>query len=225
MPLIDATRNYLDGNTSSVETRLGDFAAAGPPTVKGRPIWEHLPRVSQLKRDGQPLYKLARQGITVERKPRQVTIRRLELLNVDGDDVSFEVDCTKGTYVRSLVEDLGAALGCGGHVTVLHRLSAGPYPASEMLTLDELGAIKNAGSFEAIDEKLLPLYTAVADWPRVELGQDASYYLLKGQPVMATDRPKDGWVTLYRAGTEDFLGVGEVQEDGMIAPRRLVATH
>ncbi|AJD49708.1 pseudouridylate synthase [Isoalcanivorax pacificus W11-5] len=238
--LLDADKSYRVTARLGVTTETGD---ADGDVVETRPVTatpdeieaalmrflgpiEQIPSMySAIKHEGQPLYKLARQGITVERKPRQVTIRRLALLSVDGDDVSFEVDCTKGTYVRSLVEDLGAALGCGGHVTVLHRLSAGPYPASEMLTLDELGALKDEGGFEAIDKKLLPLYTAVADWPRVELGQDASYYLLKGQSVMATHRPKDGWVTLYRAGTDDFLGVGEVQEDGMIAPRRLVATH
>jgi tRNA pseudouridine55 synthase len=185
---------------------------------------EQIPSMySAIKHEGVPLYKLAREGITVERKPRPVTIYDLRVLRIDGDEVEFEVDCSKGTYVRSLVEDTGAILGCGGHVTALHRLSAGPYPAERMLTLEQLGKIKETGGFEAIDELLLPLSTSVADWPRVELGDNAAYYLQQGQPVMASDRPLDGWVSVYQASSGEFLGVGEVLEDGRIAPRRLVA--
>lgn len=185
---------------------------------------EQIPSMySAIKHEGVPLYKLAREGKTVERKPRPVTIYDLRILGIDGDEVEFEVDCSKGTYVRSLVEDTGAILGCGGHVTALHRLSAGPYPAERMLTLEQLGKIKETGGFEAIDELLLPLSTSVADWPRVELGDNAAYYLQQGQPVMASDRPLDGWVSVYQASSGDFLGVGEVLEDGRIAPRRLIS--
>ena len=185
---------------------------------------EQIPSMySAIKHEGVPLYKLAREGVTVERKPRPVTIYDLRILRIDGDEVEFEVDCSKGTYVRSLVEDTGAILGCGGHVTALHRLSAGPYPAERMLTLEQLGKIKETGGFEAIDELLLPLSTSVADWPRVELGDNAAYYLQQGQPVMASDRPLDGWVSVYQASSGEFLGVGEVLEDGRIAPRRLIA--
>ena len=185
---------------------------------------EQIPSMySAIKHEGVPLYKLAREGKTVERKPRPVTIYDLRILRIDGDEVEFEVDCSKGTYVRSLVEDTGAILGCGGHVTALHRLSAGPYPSERMLTLEQLGKIKETGGFKAIDELLLPLSTSVADWPRVELGDNAAYYLQQGQPVMASDRPLDGWVSVYQASSGEFLGVGEVLEDGRIAPRRLIA--
>ena len=185
---------------------------------------EQIPSMySAIKHEGVPLYKLAREGITVERKPRPVTLYDLRILRIDGDELEFEVDCSKGTYVRSLVEDTGAQLGCGGHVTALHRLSAGPYPAERMLTLEQLGKIKETGGFEAIDDLLLPLSTSVADWPRVELGDNAAYYLQQGQPVMASDRPLDGWVSVYQASSGEFLGVGEVLEDGRIAPRRLIA--
>ena len=152
-----------------------------------------------------------------------MTIYDIRILRIEGDELEFEVDCSKGTYVRSLVEDTGDKLGCGGHVTVLHRLSAGPYPAEKMLTLEQLGNIKAEGGFEAIDELLLPLSTSVADWPRVELGDNAAYYIQQGQPVMASDRPADGWVSVYKASSGEFLGVGEVLEDGRIAPRRLVS--
>lgn len=185
---------------------------------------EQIPSMySAIKHEGVPLYKLAREGKTVERKPRAVTIYDIRILRIEGDELEFEVDCSKGTYVRSLVEDTGDKLGCGGHVTVLHRLSAGPYPAEKMLTLEQLGNIKAEGGFEAIDELLLPLSTSVADWPRVELGDNAAYYIQQGQPVMASDRPADGWVSVYEASSGKFLGVGEVLEDGRIAPRRLVS--
>ncbi|MBZ2189394.1 tRNA pseudouridine(55) synthase TruB [Alcanivorax sp. JB21] len=236
--LLDADKSYRVTARLGVTTETGDADGA---EVTTRPVTSDAATIEQtlmtflgdiqqipsmysaIKHQGQPLYKLARQGIEVERKPRNVTIKRLAMLAVDGDDVTFEVDCTKGTYVRSLVEDLGTALGCGGHVTMLRRLSAGPYPTSEMLTMDELGALKEEGGFEAIDARLLPVATSVADWPRVQLGPDAAHFLCQGQPVMAAERPRDGQVALYRADSGAFLGVGEVQEDGMIAPRRLVA--
>ncbi len=213
-----------DGNV--VETTVVNASSAQIETalLSFKGDIEQIPSMySAIKHEGVPLYKLAREGITVERKPRPVTIYDLRVLRIDGDEVEFEVDCSKGTYVRSLVEDTGAILGCGGHVTALHRLSAGPYPAERMLTLEQLGKIKETGGFEAIDELLLPLSTSVADWPRVELGDNAAYYLQQGQPVMASDRPLDGWVSVYQASSGEFLGVGEVLEDGRIAPRRLIA--
>ncbi|HBS14950.1 MAG: tRNA pseudouridine(55) synthase TruB [Alcanivorax sp.] len=186
---------------------------------------EQIPSMySAIKHQGTPLYKLAREGITVERQPRPVTIHEIKDVRLEeGDRVDFEVACSKGTYVRSLVEDLGEALGCGGHVAALRRLSAGPYPAERMLTLEQLGEIKAEGGFEALDELLLPLSTSVADWPRVQLAESAAHYLRQGQPVMTSDRPLDGWVSIYEASTDTFMGVGEVLEDGRIAPRRLVS--
>jgi tRNA pseudouridine55 synthase len=185
---------------------------------------EQIPSMySAIKHEGQPLYKLARQGIEVERKPRAVTIHEIDFQGLDGDVVAFEVACSKGTYVRTLVEDLGNELGCGGHVIGLHRVSAGPYPAERMISLEQLGEIKDKGGFEAIDEQLLPLYTVVADWPRVALAESAAFYLRQGQPVMTPERPREGWVGLYEADSDRFLGVGEVLEDGRVAPRRLIA--
>lgn len=186
---------------------------------------EQIPSMySAIKHKGEPLYKLARKGIEVEREPRPVTIHEIVFLGLEDDVVEFEVACTKGTYVRTLVEDMGDQLGCGAHVIALRRLSAGPYPESRMISLEQLGEIKEAGGFEAIDEQLLPLSTSVADWPRVELGDNAAWYLRQGQPVMVSERPRDGWVGLYEADGARFLGVGEVLEDGRIAPRRLIAS-
>ena len=238
--LLDADKSYLVTAKLGVVTTTGD---ADGEVLRQTPVVtdaatitatlmefvgeiEQTPSMfSAIKHNGQPLYKLARQGIEIERKVRRVTIHRITVLDVRADEVDFEVACSKGTYVRSLVEDLGEKLGCGGHVQALRRLSAGPYPAERMLTLDQLGEMKERGGFEAIDEQLLPLSTSVADWPAAQLGDNATHYLLQGQPVMANDRPRDGWVTLYQASTGRFLGVGEILEDGRIAPRRLVAGH
>ena len=235
--LLDADKSYRVTAKLGVVTETGDSdgevvktvpvsvteAQVAEALVPLRGEIEQVPSMySAIKHNGEPLYKLARQGIEVERKPRRVTIYRLQLLDFRGDEVDLEVDCSKGTYVRSLVEDLGAALGCGAHVSALRRLSAGPYPVERMLTLDQLGDLKEQGGFEAIDEKLLPLSTSVADWPAVQLGEDASFYVQRGQAVMASDRPASGWVSLFQASSGDFLGVGEIQDDGMIAPRRLV---
>ena len=236
--LLDADKSYLvtaklgvvtdtgdaDGEVLRTTPVSADAAAITAALMEFEGEIEQTPSMfSAIKHNGQPLYKLARQGIEVERKVRRVTIHRISVLGVRADEVDFEVACSKGTYVRSLVEDLGEKLGCGGHVQALRRLTAGPYPAERMLTLDQLGEMKEQGGFEAIDEQLLPLSTSVADWPAAQLGDNAAHYLLQGQPVMANDRPRDGWVTLYQASTGRFLGVGEILEDGRIAPRRLVA--
>lgn len=237
--LLEADKSYRVTAQLGVTTETGD---ADGEVVETRPVSvteaqviealdgflgeiEQVPSMySAIKHNGTPLYKLAREGITVERKPRRVSIYTIaDVRLLDGDKVSFDVTCSKGTYVRSLVEDLGAGLDCGGHVSALRRLSAGPYPAERMLTLEQLGEIKAGGGFEAIDEMLLPLSTSVADWPRVALGDNAAYYLRQGQPVMTSDRPMDGWVSVYQASTDEFLGVGEILEDGRIAPRRLVS--
>lgn len=187
---------------------------------------EQIPSMySAIKHQGQPLYKLAREGIEVERKPRPVTIYRIDNIEVQGDEVSFTVACSKGTYVRTLVEDLGLKLGCGGHVTALHRTEVGPFIEDTMYTMDDLGAAKQEGDFEALDALLLPIEAAVRHWPAVYLGPDASYYLRQGQAVMASDRPASGWVRIYSQAENEFIGVGEVQDDGMIAPRRLLSTH
>lgn len=185
---------------------------------------EQVPSMySALKHQGQPLYKLARQGIEIERKRRRVTIFALRILAIRADELDFEVDCSKGTYVRSLVEDLGAALGCGGHVQRLHRISAGDYPSDKMLTLAQLEAISEQGGVEALDALLRPAASAVAALPSVQLGDDAAFYLLRGQAVQAPGRPDGGQVSLFRASDGAFLGVGEVTDEGQIAPRRLVA--
>lgn len=177
---------------------------------------------SALKHNGQPLYKLARQGIEVEREARCVEIFRNDLVAVDGDEIELELHCTKGTYIRTIAEDLGAELGVGAHVVALRRRGAGPFEESDAVTLDFLEAERENGS---LDRFLRPTASAVGQWPEVVLTDATAFYLRQGQPVIVPHAPTSGWVRLIEAsnGPENvFLGVGEVLDDGRIAPRRLV---
>jgi len=181
------------------------------------------PMYSALKHNGERLYKLARQGIEVERKSRRVTIYDIEFLSFEQDDqqrafLELEVSCSKGTYVRTLVEDIAKKLYCGAHITALRRLSVGPY-AGDMLSIDQLTALAEQGE-AVLDECLQPVDSGVADWPDVHLGTDAAFYVRQGQPVMAPHAPTEGWVRIY--DQSQFLGLGEIQDDGMVAPRRMI---
>jgi len=180
------------------------------------------PMYSALKHKGQRLYELARKGIEVEREPREITIHALVLGKVDGDRFELMVHCSKGTYIRTLAEDIGEALGCGAHVSALRRTGVGPYTGMAMFTLDQLNAKAEQG-MQALDSMLLPVDTALGEWPAISLSQDSAYYLRMGQPVLVPKAPTEGWVRLYE-GEGAFLGVGQVQDDGKIAPKRLMAT-
>jgi len=180
------------------------------------------PMYSALKHQGRRLYELARAGEEVERKPRQVRIFALELEALDAMSMTLSVRCSKGTYVRTLVEDIAAAFGTLGHVTVLRRLGVGPYEKLPMYTQAELEAAYDAGGHAALDALLLPVDSAVADWPVVRLDTDMSFYVRRGQAVLVPRAPTEGRVRLYSDAGE-FLGIGEVADDGRIAPKRLLA--
>lgn len=177
------------------------------------------PMHSAVKHQGQRLYKLARQGVEVEREPRTVVIHALTLLGVDLPYFGIDVHCSKGTYVRTLAEDIGEALGCGAHVTELRRLGVGPYDAAGMVDLDALKA--ESAEPAALDAHLLPIESALTQWPDVRLSPDAAFYLRQGQPVVVPRAPTSGWVRLY-APDERFLGMGQVLDDGRVAPKRLM---
>ncbi len=178
------------------------------------------PMYSALKHKGQRLYKLAREGVEVEREPREVQIYSLALGEFSPPEFELEVHCSKGTYVRTLVEDIGKALGCGAHVTALRRTAVGPYGEDRLVGWDAIEAAAEEG-LDALDALLLPLDTALGAWPEVRLSADTAYYLKRGQPVLVPKAPTSGWVRLYDQG-QRFIGVGEVEEDGRIAPRRLM---
>ena len=184
---------------------------------------------SALKHKGQPLYKLARQGLEVEREARDVDIYEFELLSFTGGSqprAEVEVHCSKGTYIRSLAEDLGRALGVGAYVEQLHRSAAGPFDEADAVTLEELAEERGEDRAEVLDHHLLPVDSPAAGLPKLILPDDSGYYVRQGQPVMD--------LQVYRIGEEgdmvrlflengDFLGVGEITDDGCVAPRRLVS--
>lgn len=177
------------------------------------------PMYSALKHNGKRLYELAREGVEVERQPRTVTIHSLEVGEVNLPDVDITVHCSKGTYVRTLAEDIGERLGCGAHVTALRRTAVGPYAGHRMFTMDELETLAEGG-LSALDALLLPVDTALSGWPAVTVSADSAFYLRQGQAVLVPKAPTEGWVRIYFG--DDFLAVGEVQDDGRIAPRRLL---
>ena len=177
---------------------------------------------SALKHKGQPLYKLARQGIEVEREARKVTVFSNELIERTEDTLLLKIHCSKGTYVRSIAEDLGEALDCGGHVIELRRLQAGPFGESDLVSIPQLEQAKEQGGLDGL---LKPVSSAVSQWPEVQLSSNSTFYVRQGQPVQVAHAPTEGWVRLMEETGKDggaFIGVGEIMDDGRVAPRRLV---
>ena len=189
------------------------------------PIEQLPPMYSAVKHQGERLYKLARQGIEVERQPRTVTIHSMELIDLALPELELDVHCSKGTYVRTLAEDLGAELGCGGHVIGLRRTGVGPYvePERRFVTQDEIEDLIAAHEdpYPALDSLLLPLESALEHWPAVRLTADAAFYLGQGQAVLVPQAPTEGLVRLYDP-SRHFLGVGCILDDGKVQPKRLL---
>ncbi len=182
---------------------------------------------SALKRDGRPLYELARAGITVPREARPVHVSRLALEAFDAQTLTLVADVSKGTYIRSLVEDIGQALGCGAHVTVLRRLAAGRLDLARAVTLAEVERIAAEAGEAGLDRLLLPSEITLEGWPVVILAQESAYYVRRGQPARADAVPEAGRVAIFEDigdGQRLFLGAGEILDDGRVAPRRMVNT-
>lgn len=186
------------------------------------------PMHSALKHQGRPLYELARAGRTIERAPRRVTVYDTRLLGRDAEGFELEVACSKGTYIRTLAEDIGQALGCGAHITALRRLRSGPFGASSeapaepgMQTLEELEAYDDPAERGSA---LLPMDMLVAHLPRLDVDDTTAGRLLHGQraPADTDGLPTDSPVRLYR--DRAFLGLVTVTAAGEVAPRRLIAT-
>ncbi|MAT49792.1 MAG: tRNA pseudouridine(55) synthase TruB [Porticoccaceae bacterium] len=223
----DAEGDILEQRSADALTEASVEAAMEP--LRGD-ILQTPPMYSALKKDGVPLYKLAREGVEVEREPRPVSIYQFSLLAFRPGEVAeadVEVRCSKGTYVRTLAEDLGAALGCGGHVSRLHRSRAGCFTDADTITLDQLAALREGKRGEDLDFLLNPVDKAVGHLMSVDLPESMAWYFRRGQPVMAPKVYRDareGDIVRIFADSGDFLGVGEVLEDGRLTPRRLVVT-
>ena len=179
---------------------------------------------SALKKDGKPLYELARKGIEVAREPRTIQIYRLELLRVESLYWELEVACSKGTYIRNLVEDIGDVLGCGAHVSELRRIATGCFSLdAQSMTLNGLQALEQQQGLTALDALLLPPWAAIANKPKVTLTGHSAYYLLHGNPVQVSHLPHNEDVLIFDE-QQRFLGLGYMNDDGLLAPKRLLKT-
>ncbi len=235
--LLDADKTYRATAKLGEATDTGDAdgkvtATARVPALD-RSGWQQLldafvgatmqvpPMYSALKKDGRRLYELARQGQIVERNARPVRINRIELLEVSGSRLVFRVSCSKGTYVRTLVEDIAKAAGTVAHTASLHRETVGRFRAEDML---DLAAAEKAaeGDATALRKCLLPADVALADWPAARIGDEEAARFSGGQRVRHADvrTPAGGLVRVYR-DDQTFLGVGELGEDGWLKPKRV----
>ncbi len=234
--LLDADKEYVALCTLGVQTSTGDAEGNVLHTIQVPPLTKDAmtsileefkgvitqvpPMHSALKHQGQRLYELAYQGIEVERAPRAVTIHELELLSLTSNEFEIRVRCSKGTYIRTLAEDIGKRIGCGAHVKTLRRLAAGPFRAEQMITLPDLQKLAETG-LEALDQHLLPMDYALHHVAEIEVSPSLAFYLGQGQAVIVPHAPTEGLVRMYDK-QKRFLGVGEVLDDGRISPRRLV---
>jgi tRNA pseudouridine55 synthase len=178
------------------------------------------PMYSALKHQGKALYEYARAGVDIERKAREVTIHQIELERFDIDLLQVVVACSKGTYIRTLAEDIGNALGCGAHLAGLRRLTTAQLKLEDAVTIEQLEAM----SLEERDQALLPVDTTITDLPQVKVDDESAYYLKRGQYVWKSGFRQDGAFRIY-AESGEFLGIGEQTAEGKIAPRRLIVDN
>ena len=174
------------------------------------------PMYSALKHQGRKLYELAREGKTVERKVRLIRIYTLECLDYSYDQITLDVRCSKGTYIRTLAEDIGKTIGCGASVKELRRLEVGRYPITEAFTLEQLQEFSSdedlMSCLHSVDEPLM-------SWPEIDLHESQATFIKQGGQVLLSDQSVLGTVRMYSAS--DFLGIGEVLLDGKLIPKRL----
>ncbi|PWC12080.1 tRNA pseudouridine(55) synthase TruB [Brenneria roseae subsp. americana] len=218
-----------DGNV--IETRPVNFSQA---ELEGalesfRGITQQVPSMySALKYQGRPLYEYARQGQVVPREAREITVYELRFIRYEGDELELEIHCSKGTYIRTIIDDLGEKLGCGAHVIYLRRLQVSTYPTEKMVTLDQLnGLLAQAQADDrapalSLDPLLMPMDSPVMDFPEVNLNPVVAGYLKLGQAVQTPDTPSSGMVRITEGEERKFIGMGEIDDDGRVAPRRLV---
>ena len=175
------------------------------------------PMYSALKHEGKALYEYARAGVDIERKARLITIKKIEVNALEGDIAQITVTCSKGTYIRTLAEDIGTMLGCGAHLIGLRRTETAGYLLPNAFTIEQLEATPT----EARETLLLPLDSAIESLPKVILGTDAAFYIMQGQAVWQAGKVPNGNLRLYDEQNH-FLGLGGLQDDGKIAPKRLI---
>ena len=238
--LLDSDKRYLTTATLGYVSTTGDaegeklhprpipaFTDAQLETVlqafRGA-ISQIPPMYSALKKDGQPLYKLARQGVEIERQARQVTIHSLKVLERTATTITLDVSCSKGTYIRSLVEDIGEALGCGAYVSMLRRESVDPFAGFPLYTLEQLRAIAGEGTepdIAALDPLLLSLDKALPQVASFTIDDTTLTRLRQGQRVRVDALLTDAALLRLYAESGEFVGLGSVH-DQVISPKRLL---
>lgn len=186
---------------------------------------------SALKYQGKKLYEYARQGIEVPREARSITVYELQFIRWQGDELELEIHCSKGTYIRTITDDLGELLGCGAHVIYLRRLQVAKYPIARMVTLEQLHTLvaqaeeQGIASSELLDPLLMPMDSPAEDFPEVNLLPAVAGYVKQGQPVQVAGAPASGLVRITEGAERKFIGIGEIADDGRVAPRRLVVEY
>jgi len=178
------------------------------------------PMHSAIKMNGVPLYKLARKGIAVEREPRLVTLYQICLVEFVNSELELEISCSKGTYIRTIADDLGQELGCGAHVIELRRTQAGVFTEKDSISSEELALEKENRGLDKIDQFLIPMDRAIQDLPEVNLPSITASHVKNGQAVLVRHLPKNGLVRMYE--DEQFIGIGSIDDDGKVAPKRLI---
>ena len=232
---LDADKRYRTtvklGESTTTGDREGQLIEQRPVSVTKRKIKKALdsfvgeydqlpPMYSAVKVKGEPLYKYARQGIEIQRKPRRVKVYEIQLLNFDVPYVEIELACSRGYYVRVLAHELGEKLDCGAHVESLRRIGVGDLHISDSQSIEDIEQIP---SLERRRELLIPSDQTLTHLPKIDLSSDAAYYLCRGQAVRASNLPSTGVVRLYERSV-GFLGLGTSLGDGRVAPKRLFHT-
>lgn len=233
--LLDADKSYLAriklGVTTTTGDAEGEILNALPVSVSREQVEFAIarfigeisqvpPMYSALKHQGKPLYAYARDGVEINREARNVIIHAITLKRFEQDELEIAVRCSKGTYIRTLAEDIGSALGCGGHLIGLRRFSTGHFTLDDGLTLEQLEALP----MEERDKKLLGADALISNLPEVLLDEESTYYLQQGQRIWKPGLIPKGQFRMYGPG-QLFLGIGEQMQDGKIAPKRLVQTN
>jgi tRNA pseudouridine55 synthase len=235
--LLDASKSYRAichlGKTTSTGDAEGEITSESTVNVIEADITAVLksltgsiqqipPMYSALKHKGQPLYRLARKGKEVERAARTVEIYKLSQLSFDGVQLEIDVHCSKGTYIRTIAEDIGSALGCGAFVSLLDRKAVHPYWQEPSYTLDYLTELAEQG-LDVLDHCLLPVKSALTDLPELIIDTTAVDLLKNGVAVEANNAKHSSLLSLV-AESGEFIGIGKMLPNGLIAPKRLMNT-
>ena len=241
--LLDSDKRYTVTATLGVRTDTsdsqGDVVCEKPVSVTQAQLdialdtfrgeIEQVPSMySALKFEGKPLYKYAREGITIDRPARPITVYEIKQLRFEDNEIDLDIHVSKGTYIRTIVDDLGELLGCGAHVSMLRRTQVADYPYERMVTIEALEALiekakeeEDVSPYDLLDPLLLEMDTAVKNYPEVNISDEMGAYVLHGQPVQVFGAPDNTIVRITVGEQRTFIGVGQMNDDGLVAPKRL----